>query len=198
MVRGLFYDKNGVKKGAWSKEEDECLSDYIHKHGHSNWRQLPKLAGLTRCGKSCRLRWLNYLKPNLKHGNYTREEDEMIIKLHHHFGNNSDSKSAVVSVCELVSTAVHTNVHDQESLFQNPIAEIASSCCKDLLYRAGNRARKDVIPNHPPSSSLLILHKSRHQKEARLRPSLPSSYKRLVNNEPYLNFSNSYHEATFC
>jgi myb proto-oncogene protein len=46
MVRGPFYDKNGVKKGAWSKEEDECLSDYIHKHGHSNWRQLPKLAGI--------------------------------------------------------------------------------------------------------------------------------------------------------
>jgi myb proto-oncogene protein len=45
------------------------------------------IIGLTRCGKSCRLRWLNYLKPNLKHGNYTREEDEMIIKLHHHFGN---------------------------------------------------------------------------------------------------------------
>ncbi|XP_045831979.1 transcription factor MYB13-like [Trifolium pratense] len=87
MVRGPFYDKNGVKKGAWSKEEDECLSDYIHKHGHSNWRQLPKLAGLARCGKSCRLRWVNHLKPNLKHGNYTREEDEMIIKLHHHLGN---------------------------------------------------------------------------------------------------------------
>ncbi|CAL5211862.1 unnamed protein product [Lathyrus oleraceus] len=87
MVRAPFYDKNGVKKGAWSREEDECLSSFIQKHGHSNWRQLPKLSGLARCGKSCRLRWLNYLKPNLKHGNYTREEEEIIIKLHHQLGN---------------------------------------------------------------------------------------------------------------
>ncbi|XP_058759665.1 transcription factor WER-like [Vicia villosa] len=87
MVRAPFYDKNGVKKGAWSKEEDECLTAYIQKHGHSNWRQLPNHAGLARCGKSCRLRWLNYLKPNLKHGNYTREEEETIIKFHQQLGN---------------------------------------------------------------------------------------------------------------
>jgi len=46
MVRAPFYDKNGVKKGAWSRDEDTRLSDYIQKHGHSNWRQLPKLAGI--------------------------------------------------------------------------------------------------------------------------------------------------------
>jgi len=45
------------------------------------------VAGLARCGKSCRLRWLNYLRPNLKHGNYTREEEEIIIRLHQQFGN---------------------------------------------------------------------------------------------------------------
>nr|QSD99747.1 MYB family transcription factor [Melilotus albus] len=82
MVRAPFYDKNGVKKGAWSRDEDSRLSDYIQKHGHSNWRQLPKLVWI-----SCRLRWLNYLKPNLKHGNYTSEEEETIIKLHHQLGN---------------------------------------------------------------------------------------------------------------
>ncbi|CAI8616043.1 unnamed protein product [Vicia faba] len=87
MVRAPFYDKNGVKKGAWSREEDECLTAYIQKNGHPNWRQLPKLSGLARCGKSCRLRWLNYLKPNLKHGNYTREEEVIIIKLHQQLEN---------------------------------------------------------------------------------------------------------------
>ncbi|XP_027348208.1 transcription factor MYB8-like [Abrus precatorius] len=87
MVRAAFYDKNGLKKGAWSREEDERLRVFVQKHGHSNWRQLPKFAGLARCGKSCRLRWLNYLKPNLKHGNFTKEEEEIIIKLHQEFGN---------------------------------------------------------------------------------------------------------------
>lgn len=46
MVRAPFYDKNGLKKGAWSKEEDERLRAYIQSHGHSNWRQLPKFAGI--------------------------------------------------------------------------------------------------------------------------------------------------------
>ncbi|XP_020215380.1 transcription factor MYB14 [Cajanus cajan] len=87
MVRAPFYDKNGLKKGAWSREEDEMLRAYVHRYGHSNWRQLPKFAGLARCGKSCRLRWLNYLRPNLKHGNYTPEEEQIIIKLHQKFGN---------------------------------------------------------------------------------------------------------------
>ncbi|KOM50409.1 hypothetical protein LR48_Vigan08g123600 [Vigna angularis] len=87
MVRTPFYDKNGVKKGAWSREEDDKLRAYVHTYGHSNWRQLPKFAGLARCGKSCRLRWLNYLRPNLKHGNYTPEEEEIIIRLHQQFGN---------------------------------------------------------------------------------------------------------------
>ncbi|XP_028761561.1 transcription factor MYB15-like [Neltuma alba] len=87
MVRSPFYDKNGVKKGAWSREEDDILRAYVLRHGHSNWRQLPKLAGLARCGKSCRLRWMNYLRPNLKHGHYTQEEEEIIIKSHQRLGN---------------------------------------------------------------------------------------------------------------
>ncbi|KAI4334040.1 hypothetical protein L6164_018780 [Bauhinia variegata] len=87
MVRAPFYDKNGVKKGAWSREEDEKLRDHIERHGHPNWRKLPKLAGLSRCGKSCRLRWMNYLRPNLKHGSYTKEEEEIIVELHQQLGN---------------------------------------------------------------------------------------------------------------
>ncbi|XP_061336797.1 transcription factor MYB15-like [Gastrolobium bilobum] len=87
MVRAPSYDKNGIKKGAWSKEEDERLRAYIQRYGHFNWRQLPKFAGLARCGKSCRLRWLNYLRPDLKHGNYTQEEVELIMKLHQQLGN---------------------------------------------------------------------------------------------------------------
>ncbi|XP_028783217.1 myb-related protein 308-like [Neltuma alba] len=87
MTRRLYYDENGIKRGAWSKKEDERLRAYVERHGHSNWRQLPKHAGLSRCGKSCRLRWLNYLRPGVKRGSYTQEEDELIIKLHEQLGN---------------------------------------------------------------------------------------------------------------
>ncbi|XP_022764001.1 transcription factor MYB15-like [Durio zibethinus] len=87
MVRAPFYDKNGMKKGAWSPQEDHKLRSYIQRFGHWNWRELPKFAGLKRDGKSCRLRWMNYLRPEVKHGNYTEEEDALIMKLHEEFGN---------------------------------------------------------------------------------------------------------------
>lgn len=45
------------------------------------------LAGLKRCGKSCRLRWINYLKPDIKRGNITVDEEELIIRLHKLLGN---------------------------------------------------------------------------------------------------------------
>ncbi|WOL19525.1 Myb-related protein Zm1 [Canna indica] len=79
--------KVGLNKGSWTPEEDTRLIAYIQKHGHGNWRALPKLAGLLRCGKSCRLRWINYLRPDIKRGNFTKEEEETIIKLHELLGN---------------------------------------------------------------------------------------------------------------
>ncbi|KAK1305039.1 hypothetical protein QJS10_CPB11g01555 [Acorus calamus] len=63
------------------------LIAYIQQHGHANWRALPKQAGLLRCGKSCRLRWINYLRPDIKRGNFTQDEEETIIRLHHLLGN---------------------------------------------------------------------------------------------------------------
>ncbi|XP_059661978.1 transcription factor MYB10-like [Cornus florida] len=87
MVRTSCYEKNGMKKGAWSVEEDNKLRAYIQRYGHWNWRHLPKFAGLSRCGKSCRLRWMNYLQSNLKQGDYSKEEEDMIIKLHDQLGN---------------------------------------------------------------------------------------------------------------
>ncbi|OIW08404.1 hypothetical protein TanjilG_03080 [Lupinus angustifolius] len=87
MVRTPYSDKNGIKKGTWTPEEDRKLLAYVTKYGHWNWRQLPKFADLARCGKSCRLRWKNYLKPGIKRGNYTQEEEETIVKLHAKFGN---------------------------------------------------------------------------------------------------------------
>ncbi|KAF7805837.1 Myb-related protein Myb4 [Senna tora] len=83
MVRILpSYDKNGLKKGHWTPEEDRKLIAYVTRYGCWNWRQLPRFAGLARCGKSCRLRWLNYLRPNIKRGNYTEDEENAIIALH--------------------------------------------------------------------------------------------------------------------
>ncbi|XP_042434963.1 myb-related protein 308-like [Zingiber officinale] len=80
-------DKQATNRGAWSKEEDQKLIDYIALHGEVSWRSLPKAAGLLRCGKSCRLRWINYLRPDVKRGNFQEDEEDLIIKLHALLGN---------------------------------------------------------------------------------------------------------------
>ncbi|CAL9129470.1 unnamed protein product, partial [Musa textilis] len=87
MGRASCCDKVGVKKGPWTPEEDQKLIDYIQKHGQGSWRTLPKKAGLARCGKSCRLRWTNYLRPDIKRGRFSFEEEEAIIQLHSVLGN---------------------------------------------------------------------------------------------------------------
>ncbi|XP_022752909.1 transcription factor RAX2-like [Durio zibethinus] len=82
MGRAPCCDKANVKKGPWSPEEDSKLKEYIEKYGTGgNWIAFPQKAGLKRCGKSCRLRWLNYLRPNIKHGEFTDEEDRIICTL---------------------------------------------------------------------------------------------------------------------
>lgn len=87
MGRSPCCERAHTNKGAWTREEDKRLVAYIQAHGEGCWRSLPKSAGLLRCGKSCRLRWINYLRPDLKRGNFTEEEDELIIKLHSLLGN---------------------------------------------------------------------------------------------------------------
>ncbi|KAJ0812171.1 putative transcription factor MYB-HB-like family [Helianthus annuus] len=87
MMKTPSFDKHRVKKGAWNEDEDNKLRAYIQRYGHWNWRLLPKFAGLSRSGKSCRLRWMNYLRPNIKHGNFTKEEEDTVLELHEKLGN---------------------------------------------------------------------------------------------------------------
>ncbi|ESQ55088.1 hypothetical protein EUTSA_v10027281mg [Eutrema salsugineum] len=87
MGRQPCCDKLGVKKGPWTAEEDRKLINFMLTNGHCCWRALPKLAGLRRCGKSCRLRWTNYLRPDLKRGLLSHDEEQLVIDLHAHLGN---------------------------------------------------------------------------------------------------------------
>ncbi|MED6208540.1 transcription factor [Stylosanthes scabra] len=87
MGRTPCCEKVGLKKGKWTEEEDELLTKYIQANGEGSWKSLPKNAGLLRCGKSCRLRWVNYLKGGIKRGNFSTEEEDTIVNLHASFGN---------------------------------------------------------------------------------------------------------------
>uniref|UniRef100_A0A0D9WRX5 Transcription factor n=1 Tax=Leersia perrieri TaxID=77586 RepID=A0A0D9WRX5_9ORYZ len=76
-----------LKKGPWTPDEDKRLRDYVEAHGEGNWNQVQRNAGLNRCGKSCRLRWTNHLKPELKKEPFSKEEVDQIISLHYLMGN---------------------------------------------------------------------------------------------------------------
>ncbi|VFQ69347.1 unnamed protein product [Cuscuta campestris] len=76
-----------IRKGPWTMEEDLILINYISNHGEGVWNSLARSAGLKRTGKSCRLRWLNYLRPDVRRGNITPEEQLLIMELHAKWGN---------------------------------------------------------------------------------------------------------------
>ncbi|XP_047330723.1 transcription factor MYB60 [Impatiens glandulifera] len=87
MGRPPCCEKIGIKKGPWTPEEDIILVSYIQEHGPGNWRSVPTNTGLSRCSKSCRLRWTNYLRPGIRRGNFTPHEEGMIIHLQSLLGN---------------------------------------------------------------------------------------------------------------
>ncbi|KAG4933192.1 Anthocyanin regulatory C1 protein [Glycine soja] len=84
---GTITSKRAMNRGAWTPEEDRKLAQCIEIHGAKRWKTVAIKSGLNRCGKSCRLRWLNYLRPNIKRGNISDEEEDLILRLHRLLGN---------------------------------------------------------------------------------------------------------------
>uniref|UniRef100_A0A6M2EB73 MYB family protein n=1 Tax=Populus davidiana TaxID=266767 RepID=A0A6M2EB73_9ROSI len=133
MGRAPCCDKNGLKKGPWTPEEDQKLVDYIQKHGCGNWRTLPKNAGLQRCGKSCRLRWTNYLRPDIKRGRFSFEEEETIIQLHSIWGNKWSAIAARLPGRTDNEIKNYWNTHIRKRLLRMGIDPVTHSPRLDLL-----------------------------------------------------------------
>ncbi|EOA21034.1 hypothetical protein CARUB_v10001366mg [Capsella rubella] len=125
--------KNGLKKGPWTPEEDKKLTDYINIHGYGNWRTLPKNAGLERCGKSCRLRWTNYLRPDIKRGRFSFEEEETIIQLHSIMGNKWSAIAARLPGRTDNEIKNYWNTHIRKRLLKMGIDPVTHSPRLDLL-----------------------------------------------------------------
>ncbi|CAN4113040.1 unnamed protein product [Withania somnifera] len=79
--------KTRMKRGFWKPEEDLILKNCVETHGEGNWATISEKSGLMRSGKSCRLRWKNYLRPNIKRGMMSEDEKDLIIRLHKLLGN---------------------------------------------------------------------------------------------------------------
>ncbi|XP_027183792.1 transcription factor MYB14-like [Coffea eugenioides] len=173
--------KQKVKRGLWSPEEDEKLVKHITAHGHGCWSSVPKLAGLQRCGKSCRLRWINYLRPDLKRGSFTEQEERTIIDVHRILGNrwaqiakhlpgrtDNEVKNFWNSVIKkkLIAQGLDPNTHNLLSPHQTK------------AKNNGNTISK-LNSHHQESGSVFTMDTSPGNKEiidAKSTLSLPSSY----------------------
>nr|CAC85051.1 Myb13 protein [Oryza sativa]CAC85052.1 Myb15 protein [Oryza sativa] len=118
MGRQPCSDKLGVKRGPWTAEEDKKLMSFILTNGHCCWRAVPKLAGLLRCGKSCRLRWTNYLRPDLKRGLLTDAEEQLVIDLHAKLGNRWSKIAAKLPGRTDNEIKNHWNTHIKKKLIK--------------------------------------------------------------------------------
>ncbi|KAL7103212.1 hypothetical protein ACP275_08G166100 [Erythranthe tilingii] len=169
-------DKSKVKKGPWSPKEDQILTTFIHNHGHTNWRALPLRAGLLRCGKSCRLRWINYLRPDVKRGNFTPDEEQAIINLHNSIGNKwskiasrfpgrTDNEIKNVWNTHLKKRVIkkniaadNVNVNDNINIIgskntDKAILDQGVLLVSDANYEKPNFLNVNSIPDHSPTSS---------------------------------------------
>ena len=87
MEPSSFHTNKRLKKGTLqSEEEDEILKSYVEKHGARNWKEVSKNTGLAHCGNSCRFRWYNNLRPDVKKGPFSKEEEQKFFELCSKFG----------------------------------------------------------------------------------------------------------------
>ncbi|KAL8130407.1 hypothetical protein V2J09_019562 [Rumex salicifolius] len=158
MGRTPCCDKEaGMKKGPWTPEEDQKLVDYINIHGHRNWRTLPKNAGLQRCGKSCRLRWTNYLRPDIKRGRFSFEEEETIINLHSILGNKWSAIATRLPGRTDNEIKNYWNTHIRKRLLRMGIDPVTHSPRLDLLDLSSILQNQSLYNNNANISSLFGL-----------------------------------------
>ncbi|XP_021297730.1 transcription factor MYB35 [Herrania umbratica] len=168
MGRPPCCDKSNVKRGLWTAEEDARILAYVSNYGIGNWTLVPKKAGLNRCGKSCRLRWTNYLRPDLKHESFTPQEEEVIINLHKHIGSRWSliAKHLPGRTDNDVKNYWNTKLRKKLSkmgidpVTHKPISQVLSDYgninslpnTENLIGSFGKNLRNTLIPKIEPSS----------------------------------------------
>nr|AAU13905.1 MYB transcription factor MYBML3 [Antirrhinum majus] len=166
MGRSPFCDKTGLKRGPWTPEEDQKLLACIQEHGHGNWRALPAKAGLERCGKSCRLRWNNYLRPDIKRGKFSSQEEQTIIQLHALLGNRWSAIATHLSRRTDNEIKNYWNTHIKKKLAKMGIDPVTHKPQRDHALSSNNAHVQSK--NAANMSHLAQWESARLEAEARL------------------------------
>ncbi|KAJ0432393.1 putative transcription factor MYB-HB-like family [Helianthus annuus] len=182
--------ENGLKKGIWSEEEDLKLIQYVQTHGPGHWRTLPKKAGLQRCGKSCRLRWTNYLRPGIKRGRFSFEEEETIIQLHSVMGNKWSAIAARLPGRTDNEIKNYWNTHIRKRLLQNGIDPVTHTPQVNFLELSSILNSARFNPSNFPNLQTLV--NPQVLKLVTILASLSKNENRELFLNNYLNTMNPY------
>ncbi|GFP81797.1 protein odorant1 [Phtheirospermum japonicum] len=154
MGRQPCCDKLGVKKGPWTAEEDKKLINFIVTNGQCCWRAVPKLAGLRRCGKSCRLRWTNYLRPDLKRGLLNEAEEQLVIDLHARLGNRWSKIAARLPGRTDNEIKNHWNTHIKKKLLKMGIDPVTHEPIRKETNETDQNSESRAAENSPESGKV--------------------------------------------
>ncbi|XP_008783569.2 transcription factor MYB106-like [Phoenix dactylifera] len=182
MGRSPCCEKVGLKKGPWTPEEDQKLLAYIEEHGHGSWRALPAKAGLQRCGKSCRLRWTNYLRPDIKRGKFSLQEEQTIIQLHALLGNRWSAIATHLPKRTDNEIKNYWNTHLKKRLAKMGIDPVTHKPKSDALSSGDGQAKSSANLSHMAQwesarleAEARLVRESKLRAAAQFQPQSPSS-----------------------
>ncbi|XP_054799270.1 transcription factor MYB20-like [Prosopis cineraria] len=167
MGRQPCCDKVGLKKGPWTADEDKKLINFLLNNGQCCWRTVPKLAGLLRCGKSCRLRWTNYLRPDLKRGLLSDYEEKMVIDLHAQLGNRWSKIASHLPGRTDNEIKNHWNTHIKKKLKKMGIDPVTHKpLVSDQVQNPPSQINQIQIQQQRPLAASLKIDRNRELKKA--------------------------------
>ncbi|KAG6667683.1 transcription factor MYB106-like [Carya illinoinensis] len=190
MSRSRCCEKGGLKKGPWTPEDDQKLLAYIKEHGHGNWRALPAKAGLQRCGKSCRLRWTNYLRPDIKRGKFSLQEEQTIIQLHALIGNRWSAIATHLPKRTDNEIKNYWNTHLKKRLTKMGIDPMTHKPKKDALGSVSGDSKDAANLSHMVQWERARLEaEARLVRESKLLVSNPIQQQVIISSAPAQNIN---------
>ncbi|XP_075510648.1 transcription factor MYB16-like [Primulina tabacum] len=177
MGRSPCCDKIGLKKGPWTPEEDQKLLAYIDLYGHGSWRALPTKSGLQRCGKSCRLRWTNYLRPDIKRGKFSLQEEQSIIQLHALLGNRWSAIATHLPKRTDNEIKNYWNTHLKKRLVKMGIDPVTHKTKNDALLSSDGQSKNAANLSHMAQwESARLEAEARLARQSKLRSATGISF----------------------